>query len=770
MNVHFPQNEIARAEATLIANTDNQYLVPTSGNPLRGLIQDHVVAGVWMTSRDTFFTRDEYQQILYGSLRPEQDGTGNGRILTVPPTVWKPVPLWTGKQVITTVMKNLAVGRPRLNLKSNAKVGGKYWGPDGKEEATVQFMDGELLTGVLDKSQFGASAYGMVHSVYELYGPESAGKLLSILGRLFTKFTQSHGFTCRMDDLRLTPEGDKMRRSLLDKGKSDGLEAHMEFLGLSDMAKEASEEDLKKEFDLRMEEVARDDSKLAGLDNAMKSKVNKLTSSVIDKCIPNGLVKKFPKNNMQMMTVSGAKGSPVNVSQISCLLGQQELEGRRVPLMVSGKSLPSFLPYESSARAGGYIAGRFLTGIRPQEYYFHCMAGREGLIDTAVKTSRSGYLQRCLIKHLEGLRVHYDHSVRDADGSVLQFHYGEDSLDVIKQKHLYQFSFCAHNTESLLQKYNPASIMNILDIKEGDSYNRKAYKKPMKYDPALSKYSPSRHLGVVSELFTKKLNEYIESNPDKMPFQKDGTVTKNNERFAAVSAQKFKALMHLKYLHSLVEPGEAVGLLAAQSVGEPSTQMTLNTFHFAGHGAANVTLGIPRLREIIMTASASIKTPTMLLPLLSNVSTEEATHFCKHATRLTLAQIVDDVVVTERMTSKSSSSMHKRTKVYQVRLNLFSEKEYKEEYNVTAKRIKQVLETKFIQRLEAVIRKDIKDSKKAKADDVGKAVKRSKASAGSDDEDDTAPVKATVNGTSKDWAIRHNDCLIVYLMSLPYSF
>ena len=100
--------------------------------------------------------------------------------------------------------------------------------------------------------------------------------------------------------------------------------------------------------------------------------------------------------------------------------GQQELEGRRVPIMVSGKSLPSFLPFETHARAGGYIAGRFSTGIRPQEYFFHCMAGREGLIDTAVKTSRSGYLQRCLIKHLEGISVAYDNTVRNSDGSLIQ--------------------------------------------------------------------------------------------------------------------------------------------------------------------------------------------------------------------------------------------------------------------------------------------------------------------------------------------------------------
>lgn len=120
------------------------------------------------------------------------------------------------------------------------------------------------------------------------------------------------------------------------------------------------------------------------------------------------------------MTVSGAKGGPVNFAQISALLGQQELEGRRVPRMASGKTLPCYVPFDLTARAGGFIADRFLTGIKPQEYYFHCMAGREGLVDTAVKTSRSGYLQRCLVKNLEGLRVAYDSTVRDTDKSIVQ--------------------------------------------------------------------------------------------------------------------------------------------------------------------------------------------------------------------------------------------------------------------------------------------------------------------------------------------------------------
>lgn len=116
--------------------------------------------------------------------------------------------------------------------------------------------------------------------------------------------------------------------------------------------------------------------------------------------------------------------------------------------MVSSKSLPCFRPFETSIHANGYIASRFLTGICPLEYFFHYMAGREGLIDTAVKTSRSGYLQRCIIKGLEGLTVAYDMTVCDADGSMVQFLYGEDGLDVTKQAYLTDFSFILNNVVS----------------------------------------------------------------------------------------------------------------------------------------------------------------------------------------------------------------------------------------------------------------------------------------------------------------------------------
>ena len=190
------------------------------------------------------------------------------------------------------------------------------------------------------------------------------------------------------------------------------------------------------------------------LDRGYKAALNPATNDINAACLPAGLIKKFPRNNLQLMVNTGAKGSSVNTMQISCLLGQIELEGKRPPIMISGKSLPSFRPYDTLPRAGGFIDGRFMTGIQPQEFFFHCMAGREGLIDTACKTARSGYLQRCLIKLLEGLVVGYDGTVRESDGSVVQFKYGEDSLDVCKLQYLKagKLQYLADNMDSAYNK------------------------------------------------------------------------------------------------------------------------------------------------------------------------------------------------------------------------------------------------------------------------------------------------------------------------------
>ncbi|KAL7423169.1 hypothetical protein Q5752_002469 [Cryptotrichosporon argae] len=755
MNIHFPQNEVARAEALMIANTDNQYLVPTSGGPLRGLIQDHVVAGVWMCNKSSFFTRDDYFQLVYGALRTEDGYIGRDKIITLPPALFKPRPMWTGKQIISTIMANLTPANAKgLNLTSKNKIQNKLWGrddssdPDMSEENVV-FLDGHLICGVLDKSQYGASAYGLIHSVHELYGPMIANRLLGVLSRLLTKYLQHTAFSCRMDDLILTADGEKLRRDILDGASGDGAKAAMKYVGLPEDA-DISDPEAAKNLAIRLEEILRDDSLMAGLDAVMQAAFNKTTSKINNDVLPAHLVRPFPDNNMQTMTISGAKGSKVNASQISTLLGQQALEGRRVPTMVSGKTLPSFKAFDTSARAGGYVANRFLTGIRPQEYYFHCMAGREGLIDTAVKTSRSGYLQRCLIKHLEGVRVHYDHTVRDSDASVLQFYYGEDALDVTKSRHLQHFDFAARNYDSLMARFRPHELHGKVVEDEAHAHMKRALKKPAKYAPVMSEYSPSRYLDSMSETYARQLNDYVERN-------KQGLIRKKHDaehvpspyapESSRVSEKQFAQLARVRYLRGLVEPGEAVGLLASQGVGEPSTQMTLNTFHLAGHGAANVTLGIPRLREIVMTAAQKPATPTMKLPLRDEVTEDVAESFIKQVSRLTLSQVVERVTVTERLSAKSADANDARLRRYTVLLDFYPSDEYCAEYEITPGQVHEALAMSFAARLKKEIQAEIKMHAKAREQDlsVGKGLRVRSGAGGAEDEvgdEDEAPRRA----------------------------
>lgn len=748
MNMHFPQDENSKSEALNLANTDSQYITPTSGAPLRGLIQDHISVGVWLTNKDTFFNRETYQQLIYGCIRPE-DGHTNGaaRIRTVPPTVFKPEPLWTGKQVITTLLLNIKPrDLPGINLVSKNKVKDDYWGK-GSKENQVLIKDGQLLCGILDKSQYGASQFGLVHSLHEVYGPDTASKALSVLGRLFTNYTLMSAFTCGMDDLRLTAEGNTWRRDILKQSVDVGRSAACEVTNLESDTANDNRELLK-----RLEEILRDDNKLGILDAITQSKVNSITSQVVNKCVPDGTMKRFPYNSMQAMALSGAKGSAVNVSQIMCLLGQQALEGRRVPVMVSGKTLPSFKPFETDARAGGYIKNRFYSGIRPQEYYFHCMAGREGLIDTAVKTSRSGYLQRCLTKQLEGIHIAYDNTVRDCDGTMVQLLYGGDAIDTTKESYMSEFKFCLDNYDSLLVKYNPGDLADLLDTNSALSYTkkeRKNYKKQkdlphyeqnFKYDPVLNVYNPAKYLGSVSEKFQNLLDEFVNKN--------SGLFAKHLAD--GVTEKKFRALMQLKYMRSLVNPGEAVGIIAAQSIGEPSTQMTLNTFHFAGHGAANVTLGIPRMREIIMTASAAIKTPQMTLPILGDVSDEMADSFCKSVGKVLLSQFLDKVLVTEITGVRDGQSV----RYYRIKLCFFSRKEYEEEYDISQEHLQDTIATKFLTKAEKVIALVLKKQKLTSHPHVGEALEKLKTDAAlpaakiveEEDDDGEADEKPSANG------------------------
>eukprot|EP01096_Ripella_sp_DP13-Kostka_P014128 TRINITY_DN628_c0_g1_i1.p1 TRINITY_DN628_c0_g1~~TRINITY_DN628_c0_g1_i1.p1 ORF type:complete len:1668 (+),score=880.80 TRINITY_DN628_c0_g1_i1:115-5004(+) len=747
MNIHYPQTYHARAEIENIMFSDLQYNVPTNGSPLRGLIQDHVVSGVLLTKKDSFFSKKDFQQLVYIAC----EGINTDLPIATPcPAILFPKPLWTGKQVISTFLNHLtAKNEIAINLDSKAAVAPSFWGPGYEEEGMVLIRNNNLLTGVLDKNQFGSSSFGLVHSCFELIGPEAAGTVLSSFGRLFTGFLQTHGFTCGIDDMLLQKEFADRRRQKLREANNLSLTAARKFLigdddSIKDIIMKMSPEKIRD----RMRIQLRSANDFTKLDNYMKAELHALTSNINSDCLPKGQVKRFPFNCVSLMTNSGAKGSKVNFNQMSCLLGQQELEGKRVPVMISGRTLPCFEPYSFQARAGGFIGDRFLTGIRPQEYFFHCMAGREGLIDTAVKTSNSGYLQRCIIKNLEGISVQYDHTARDSDSSVVQFIYGEDGIDCTNAAYLHRFEFLAQNFFNLSKKYGFTDQTDALRYFDTTSVSQ--YKSnPSNTDPVMTHVSPGYGLGSVSQLFQDNLDAFLKNDPLKL-FDNDDLIdaskledkikkltklqakakkdpklqkkahdlrlrifkTRNRLANGLVTKDVFANMMHVNYMRNLSNPGEAVGVIAGQSIGEPSTQMTLNTFHLAGHGAANVTLGIPRLREIIMSAAREPSTPSMSLPIRQDVKDPEATAKLvqRHFQRVLLFDTLEEISVAESVEIKNNL----KVRVYGVTLQLRPASDL-ESLNTSFDEIYQYLITSFVPSLLSDIGKEVRRRGSSKA-------------------------------------------------------
>ncbi|CAH8362128.1 unnamed protein product [Eruca vesicaria subsp. sativa] len=695
MNVHFPQDDISRAEAYNIVNANNQYARPSNGDPLRALIQDHIVSSVLLTKGDTFLDKDEFNQLLFSSgvtdmvLRSFSGRSGKkvaqlaskAELLTVTPAILKPVPLWTGKQIITAVLNEITKGHPPFSVEKSTKLPVDFFkcrsreaksksGESNKKtkkqnvnlnEDKLLIRKNDLVRGVIDKAQF--ADYGLVHTVHELYGPNAAGNLLSVFSRLFTVFLQTQGFTCGVDDLIILKDVDEKRTNQLRECEGVGEKVLRKTFGI-DANAQIDPQDMKS----RIERVLYEDGELAlaSLDRSVVSELNQCSGKgVMNDLLSDGLLKTPGTNCISLMTISGAKGSKVNFQQISSHLGQQDLEGKRVPRMVSGKTLPCFHPWDWSPRAGGFISDRFLSGLRPQEYYFHCMAGREGLVDTAVKTSRSGYLQRCLMKNLESLKVNYDCTVRDSDGSIIQFQYGEDGVDVHRSSFIEKFNEMTVNQEMILQKCSEDML-----------------------------YGSSSYITDLPITLKKGAEKFVEAMSMK-------------ERIASkmVRQEDLLKLVKSKFFASLAQPGEPVGVLAAQSVGEPSTQMTLNTFHLAGRGEMNVTLGIPRLQEILMTASADIKTPIMTCPLLKGRTKDDASQITDKLRKITVADIIKSIevsVIPFAVHNGEVCSIHK------LKINLYKPEHYPKHTDITEEDWEETMTVSFLRRLEDAIETHMK--------------------------------------------------------------
>ncbi|CAH7669886.1 DNA-directed RNA polymerase II subunit RPB1 [Phakopsora pachyrhizi] len=641
MNLHVPQSEETRAELAQIAWVPRNIVSPQANKPVMGIVQDTLCGVRKFTLRDCFMDRDFVQNILLWV--PGWDG------VVPPPAILKPKPLWTGKQILSMcIPKGINLFRDDENQT-----------PIPVADKGMWIEDGEILYGVVDKKTVGASQGGIIHVIFREKGPEVTRGLFSGIQMIVNYWLLHHGFSIGIGDT--VPDKDTMEAitNFISQAKRE----------VNEVIAMAQEDKLQPEPGMTIRE-------------SFEAKVNRALNMARDNAGRSAEQSLKDDNNVKQMVTAGSKGSFINISQMSACVGQQSVEGKRIPYGFKYRTLPHFTKDDYSPESRGFVENSYLRGLTPQEFYFHAMAGREGLIDTAVKTAETGYIQRRLLKALEDVMVSYDGTVRNSLGDIVQFVYGEDGVDggtveyqtldsVRLSNEKFDRKFRVDVTDPLVT-YKPGvlqvglissslSLQNVLDAEWNQlCEDRETLRKFIFPDGSGRKPLPVNIRRIIqnaqqifhidfrkpSDLPPNEIIQMVKELCDRL------VVVRGNDSLSRAAQDNatllFRILLrsnfasrrvleefHLnreafvwvlgeieaRFNQSLAAPGEMCGTLAAQSIGEPATQMTLNTFHYAGVSSKNVTLGVPRLKEIINVA-VNIKTPSLTVYLREELAND----------------------------------------------------------------------------------------------------------------------------------------------------
>lgn len=465
---------------------------------------------------------------------------------------------------------------------------------------------GKLLKGPLGKKALGRSHGSIIHRLYNDYGPDRTCQFINELQRINHIWFSTQGFSIGIGDMRITNQTAELVRN--------------ECANIDNIADDIRKNNVDAETDInRMLNKTRDSMGLIA-QNSMSA----------DNCLG-------------LMVKSGSKGSMVNILQIMACVGQQNCQGKRIQATLGGRTLPMFKKNDNSARARGFVKHSYIDGLTPDEYFSHTVGGREGLVDTAVKTSTTGYIQRRLVKSLESVHVANDYTVRDSQNRIIQFKYGEDSIDGMAHEMIIS------NFDKLDALDSEYDLKQWPELTKAFQMWKRAQKSRLGSKWAISvpvqrvvdKYKDGGSLSNAQiRNIISPLLEATSENPLTHAYILSVLTKKNLGCSKKILTEIIEMLLN-KWHKSLVSPGEMVGTIAAQSVGEPTTQMTLNTFHNAGNSAKNVTLGVPRFEELI-NASGKIKTPSLTVYTdgVASLSPEKAWKIKTELQRIQLKDIV----------------------------------------------------------------------------------------------------------------------------------
>jgi len=382
---------------------EKHILTPRYGGPIIGGLQDYISGAYLLTSKSTILTREEVTELL--------SVTGyKGELLE--PAILKPKEYWTGKQLISLFLPK------DFNYRRSSKIGSasvlRCLDEDCPHDSIVIIKRGILLEGVLDKSSIGREEpESLMHWLIKDYGEDVGREFMDRVYKMFIRACEMHGFTMSYDHLVLGSNAKIIIEQLIREELKD----------VDELITLFREGKLTPRPGKTLEETLEDEI------------IDTLSKKLLDK-VADVITQYFKLDNpVVIMARTGARGNPINLTQMSGLLGQQTVRGKRLTRGYQGRMLPHFKPFDIGAEARGFIRSGFVDGLNPLELFFHAAAGREGLIDTAVRTSQSGYMQRRLINALQDLRVFYDGTVRTAAGEIVQLLYGEDGVDPMKSDH-----------------------------------------------------------------------------------------------------------------------------------------------------------------------------------------------------------------------------------------------------------------------------------------------------------------------------------------------
>lgn len=393
MNLHVIQSQEARAEAKVLMKVEEHILSPRYGGPIIGMLHDHITAAFLLTYQNPSFTRSEVTYLLSKVNYPVPPPSGKDKAGE---------PFWTGKQLFSLTLPSDLTLEFRSNIWARCDCAPLAC----KHDAWVVIEKGQLKAGAIDKKAIAYEKGAVLDAIARNDGMARARKFLDEMSRLAITAIALKGLSTGIDDEDV-PEG-AMKE--IDHALST---ARVRVNELVEQYRKGELEQMPgRSLDETLEVMVRRE-----LGQARDS-----AGDIAGRYL--GL-----ENPAVILAKSGARGSMLNLTQMAGAVGQQSVRGERLLRGYVARTLPHFERGDLGADARGFVSSSYKRGLLPTEYFFHSMGGRESLVDTAVRTSRSGYMQRRLINALEDLKVAEDGTVRNTAGTIIEYRYGEDGID-----------------------------------------------------------------------------------------------------------------------------------------------------------------------------------------------------------------------------------------------------------------------------------------------------------------------------------------------------